>query len=140
MYEPTKGGALLAMKKSEITMLLGFFYACSCPTNGHIARDLKYEDMPSKYVWNNDKRCWTLRKGQTDQIGRLVVIHPNCGESFYLRLLLKHVRGPRSFSELRKVDGVVHDSFRDACIALDLCDSDKQWEACLNEAVQISHP
>ena len=140
MYEPTKGGALLAMKRSEITMLLGFFYACSCPTNGHIARKLKYEDMPSKYVWNNDKRCWTLRKGQTDQIGRLVVIHPNCGESFYLRLLLKHVRGPRSFSELRKVDGVVHDSFRDACIALDLCDSDKQWEACLNEAVQISHP
>ena len=36
--------------------------------------------------------------------------------------------------------GVLHDTFRDACIALDLCDSDKQWEECLTEAVQISHP
>ena len=96
--------------------------------------------MPSKYVWNKPQKCWTLRKGGTEQIGRLVVIHPNCGKTFYLRLLLKHVRGPRSFGEMRKVDGIVHDTFRDACIALDLCDNDKQWEACLTEAVQISHP
>ena len=40
MYEPTEGGALSAMAKSQITMLLAFFYACSCPTNGHIARQL----------------------------------------------------------------------------------------------------
>ena len=140
LYEPTKGGALLAMEKSQITMLLAFFYACSCPTSGHIARQLKYEEMPSKYVWNNKKRSWTLRKGETEQIGRMVVIHPNCKETFYLRLLLKHIRGPRLFGELRKVNGIVLDSFRDACIALNLCDSDKQWEACLSEAVQISHP
>ena len=126
LYEPTKGGALLAMEKSQITMLLAFFYACSCPTSGHIARQLKYEEMPSKYVWNNKKRSWTLRKGETEQIGRMVVIHPNCKETFYLRLLLKHIRGPRLFGELRKVNGIVLDSFRDACIALDLCDSDKQ--------------
>ena len=139
MYEPTEGGALAAMARSEITMLLAFFYACNCPTNGHIAKKLKYEEMPSKYVWNSEKRIWTLRQRGVEQIGRLVNIHPNNKETFYLRLLLKHVRGPRSFGDLRKVDGIIHDSFRDACIALNLCDSDKQWDACMHEAVEISH-
>ena len=37
------------------------------------------------------------------------------------------------------MDGIIHDSFRDACIALNLCNSDKQWDACMHEAVEILH-
>jgi hypothetical protein len=40
-----------------------------------------------------------------------------------------------SFEVLRTINGVVHDTFKLACIALGLYDSDDEWNACLEEAV-----
>jgi len=44
-------------------------------------------------------------------------VHPSAGERFFLRLLLIAVPGPTSFEDLRTHDGIVHPTFRDACIA-----------------------
>jgi hypothetical protein len=49
--------------------------------------------------------------------------------------LLTKVKGAISFEALRTVNGVVHDTFKSACIALGLYDLDDEWNACLEEAV-----
>ncbi len=46
-----------------------------------------------------------------------------------------NVKGAVSFEVLRTINGVVHDTFKLACIALGLYDSDDEWNACLGETV-----
>jgi len=53
----------------------------------------------------------------------------------FLRTLLTKVKGAVSFEVLRTINGVVHDTFKSACIALGLYDSDDEWNACLGEVV-----
>ena len=48
--------------------------------------------------------------------------------------------GAVSFQDLRTVNGVVHETFKDACIALRLCEDDNQWRDCLDEAKQYARP
>jgi hypothetical protein len=45
------------------------------------------------------------------------------------------VKGAVFFKALCTINGVVHDTFKSACITLGLYDSDDQWNACLEEAV-----
>jgi len=52
-----------------------------------------------------------------------------------LRTLLTKVKGAGSFEALRIVNGVVHDTFKSACIAFGLYDSDDEWNVCLEEAI-----
>ncbi len=52
-----------------------------------------------------------------------------------MRTLLTKVKGVVSFEALRTINGVVHDTFKLACIALGLYDSDDEWDACLEEAI-----
>jgi hypothetical protein len=49
--------------------------------------------------------------------------------------LLTKVKGAISFQALRTINIVVHDTFKLACIALGLYDSDDEWNACLEEAI-----
>jgi len=49
--------------------------------------------------------------------------------------LLTKVKGAVSFEVLHTINSVVHDTFKSACIALGLYDSDDEWNACLGEAV-----
>ena len=53
-----------------------------------------------------------------------------------MRILLFHVKGPRSFKSLRTVDNTVHDTFKDACKALHLLSDNKYIEDTLNEAIE----
>ena len=61
-------------------------------------------------------------------------VGPSSGERFYLRLLLTIVKGSVSFEDLRTWNGVVHPTFKSACIARGLLDSDEQWDRSLAEA------
>jgi len=62
---------------------------------------------------------------KTDTIGRMYTIHPNNPEYFYLRILLHNVRGPTSFKNLKSVDGIEYDKYREACQKLGLLKDDK---------------
>ncbi len=138
-YEPTRQGARDALANNKVTPLMGYFLANQNPFHGKLARQTKYEDFPSKFVWKDDTKVWQPRQwGYT--IGRMVSIHPNCNETFYLRMLLKHVAGATSFNHLKTVEGVSYHTFREACIALNLCQDDSHWIDCLTEATAITVP
>ncbi|GFQ70761.1 uncharacterized protein TNCT_708801 [Trichonephila clavata] len=132
------------------TTLTAFFTLCQ---EDAFARTLLYSEVPSYCTWNETKKVFEqCRRGQPvdgqpgifreNTIGRLHTVHPNQNECFYeyLRMLLVNVPGSRSFHELKIVDGVTHATFRNACQALNLLESDQQWDICINDACNTAHP
>jgi hypothetical protein len=91
-------------------------------------------DFPSVFTWTNGTKKWTIRH-RGCCVGRLYFVSPSAGERYFLCTLLTKVKGVISFEVLRTFNGVVHDTFKSACIALGLYDSDDEWNACLEEAV-----
>ena len=55
-------------------------------------------------------------------------------------MLLVNVPGPRSFQQLKIVDGVTHATFRSACHALNLLENDQQWDICIIDACNTAYP
>ncbi|XP_071693070.1 uncharacterized protein [Rutidosis leptorrhynchoides] len=49
-------------------------------------------------------------------------------------MLLNVVKGPRSFEELRTLDGTVHNTFKDTFFAYGLINDDKEWAEAITEA------
>jgi hypothetical protein len=57
------------------------------------AANVLYQEMSDAHVWNPKQYKWTVRKRGGPAIGRLVFVHPNAGERYFLCLLLTVVRG-----------------------------------------------
>lgn len=94
-----------------------------------------YSEIPKYFTWNPSSKTFQRRKQgervdgypnvrKADAIGRIYTIHPNNAECFYLRLLLVNVRGPRSFDDLKTVDGQLCATYREACQRLHLLEDD----------------
>ena len=116
------------------TTLTGYFKANAKHPE---ARNLLYQDFPSKFVWDPKKRVWNKRK-KDPAIGRMYYAHPSAGERFYLRTLLSAVKGATSFDDLKTVDGNQLPSFHAACLAWGLLEDDNEWRQCLQEAAQMA--
>ncbi|GLT90737.1 hypothetical protein SLE2022_086550 [Rubroshorea leprosula] len=71
-------------------------------------------------------------RGRT--IGRITYAHPTSGERYYLRILLNVVRGPRTYEQLKNVNGTQHTTFKQACYAFGLISDDKEWNDAIDEA------
>ncbi|XP_022014851.1 uncharacterized protein LOC110914362 [Helianthus annuus] len=100
-----------------------------------LARTLTYIEFPTKFVWKKDERIWDKRIiGKT--IGRIHCVNPSMGEAYFLRILLNKVVGPKSFEDIRTVNGQVFPTFRDACYARGLLDDDKEYIEAIKEAYQ----
>ncbi|KAK9070123.1 hypothetical protein SSX86_010523 [Deinandra increscens subsp. villosa] len=98
-------------------------------------RHLRYVDYLSEYRWEQTGHAWLRRSTRmTPSIGRLIYIHPTCGEPFYMRMLLGHQRGCTSFESIRTVSGTVMPTYRAACDALGLLGNDLEWDSALSEA------
>ncbi|XP_076916735.1 uncharacterized protein LOC143576556 [Bidens hawaiensis] len=99
------------------------------------ARKLTYVEFPTEFVWHLNTRCWEPRKSGFS-IGRIHAVSPAAGEAYFLRILLNRVKGPKSFEEIRTVNGRVQPSFRDACYALGLLEDDQEYIEAIEEARQ----
>jgi len=99
-----------------------------------LVREVTYMDFPFVFTWTNGTKKWTIRQ-RGCCVGCLYFVSPCVGECYFLRTLLTKVKGVVSFKALRTINGVVHDTFKSACITLGLYDSDDEWNACLEEAV-----
>ena len=58
-------------------------------------------------------------------------------ETYSLRILLNHVRGPTCFQDLKTVDGNVTDTFQEACQKLGLLEDDSEIELAMREACSV---
>ncbi len=99
-----------------------------------LAKKVTYMDFPFVFTWTNGTKKWTIRQRRC-YVGRLYFVSPSVGECYFLCTLLMKVKGVVSFEVLCTVNGVVHDTFKSACIVLGLYDSDDEWNACLEEAI-----
>ncbi len=60
--------------------------------------------------------------------------HPTSDERYYLRMLLNCVKGATSYEHLWTLDGIEHDTFKNACIAMGLLEDNNEWHQALEEA------
>ncbi|KAM0041949.1 putative DNA helicase Pif1, helitron helicase-like domain-containing protein [Helianthus debilis subsp. tardiflorus] len=98
-------------------------------------RHLRYIDYLMEYRWDPSGKCWMRRaSNKTPAIGRLIYIHPSSGEMFFLRMLLGHQRGCRSYACMRTVHGELCPTFRSACEKLGLLGDDREWSYTFDEA------
>ena len=118
------------------TKLVQFFASNSQPTG-----DTKYlySEFPEHFVWHDKSKEWKPRtKGIA--IGRIAYAAPSEGERYYLRILLAHVRGPTSFTDLLTVNGEICASFQEAVIKRGIIETDSIADLCFLENVNVQMP
>ncbi|XP_072758697.1 uncharacterized protein [Anoplolepis gracilipes] len=99
-----------------------------------------YTDIPYHYAYEKKITKWKPRKkGGEKIISRLYTVSIKDNERFYLRLLL-HVTGTKCFEDLRTVNGVIYEIFKDAAIAKNLIEADDLWSKTLEEATESKMP
>uniref|UniRef100_A0A8D8QFU6 Helitron helicase-like domain-containing protein n=1 Tax=Cacopsylla melanoneura TaxID=428564 RepID=A0A8D8QFU6_9HEMI len=144
----TVQNAIQRVDQPPSTTLTSFFDLCE---TDEFAQTLLYSEVPRYYTWVQSSKKWQRRKQghpvpghpgvfSTDTIGRIYTVHPNNDECFYLRLLLVNVHGPKSFQDIRTVNGETYVTYRDACQRLELLENDSHWEHTLGDAVLSSSP
>lgn len=90
------------------------------------ARKLTYNQFPLKFVWKAKYHEWAPRQlGRS--IGRVYFAPFGSGEKLYLRTLLNYIKGPTSYDDIKIVDNVKYNSFKEACFAMGLLDDDKEF-------------
>ncbi|GKD57716.1 hypothetical protein Tco_1291103, partial [Tanacetum coccineum] len=97
------------------------------------AKELKYTEFLTKYVWNAPKRIWMLRK-QGRSIGRIHSVPISTGDAYYCRMLLNSAKGCRTHDEIKKVNGVVYPTYKEACYASGLLEYDKEYVDSIKDA------
>lgn len=121
------------------TKLTEFFAMCNTNSEGGaLARTLLYSAMPEKFVWDETKH-WHIRQSG-HPIGRIYAVAPNQGERYFLKLLLLNHVGPRSYEDLRTVDGLLCATFQEAAALRGFLQDDSEWDRCLTENVVDRNP
>ena len=69
-----------------------------------------------------------------------MIADPAEGERYFLRVLLNHVPGSTSFEDLKTVNGVLCDTFREAAEKKGLIEADNTLDECLTESEQFAMP
>ncbi|XP_070039472.1 uncharacterized protein [Nicotiana tomentosiformis] len=90
--------------------------------------------IPSKVCVETKPKKMEKRRTSAFSIGRIFFVPPGSGKQYYLRLLLNVIKGPKSYEDLKKINGCDHETFRDACYTLGLLDNDKEYVDAIMEA------
>ena len=139
-YKPGELPEALAAQRDST--LMAFFILC---TQDDFAKTLLYNEVPKFYTWDKSGRRWHRAKQgrrlerpagiiKRNVMVRVYTVHPSQQECFFVRMLLHEVRGPTSFVALRTFEGRVYHTFREACHARGLLESDEHWNSALEEA------
>ena len=133
-----EGLASKALEEVKDTTLMAFF---KLNKDDPDARKFKYQDIPKYYTWIENK--WKKRKiqpGNGDMprtIGRINNVSPVQGERFYLRLLLNHITGVKSFEDLKMYEDIKYSTYKETCMAMGLLEDDSEWRYSLGEILLV---
>jgi PIF1-like helicase len=144
IFDPSVNAQHIVECRENIdTPLMAFFKTNQNSSSiGELARTLTYQEFPNHFVIKSDgsnpqSKIWTRRQHNSFAIGRMFYVGPTAGERFYLRTLLMVIRGPKSFDDLKTVNGETCESFQEACLRRGLLDDDGEWEICLRDASEV---
>ena len=96
---------------------MAYFNLCRISS---FARTLTYNQIPEYIVLQKKAPIRWTRRQKGKMISRLGIVSPRAEELFHMRLLLTRVKGPRSFQDLRTINGILHGTFKIAADALGL--------------------
>lgn len=68
-----------------------------------------------------------MRKKKGFSIGRIIYVNPSMAEKCYLRVLLNTVPIAMCYEDIKRVNGVCYELFKDACDALGELDNEKNY-------------
>eukprot|EP00794_Sanderia_malayensis_P002293 gene2293-biopygen2036 len=128
-----------AAQRNNDSMLMAYFSLNQREQNSH---QYLYQDIPEHYTFNKSTKQWQQRKRRAAKcvIGRIYNVLPSDAERFALRLILLHRKGATSFEDIRTVDGVTHNTFKNAARAMALLEDDAEHRRCLRDAVVLHMP
>ncbi|THH15669.1 hypothetical protein EW146_g4843 [Bondarzewia mesenterica] len=133
-FDPNEDPQVVQQRAAEEhTKLTAFFAANTDDSRSVTARQYTYQEFPQHFIWKKEDFSWQKRQ-EGFALGRMYYVPPSCNELFYLRTLLTVAKGPKSYEDLRTVKGVLHSTFREACIERGLLQDDGEWRLCLQEA------
>ena len=117
----------------ERSMLTAYFEKNN--TSEH-ARGILYRGFPEYYKWDSQGKSWIRRtqKNHLRQIRRVVCANPAKVEHYYLWILLNHVAGATSFTDLRTVSGELLPTFHEAVERRGLIEADNTLHEGLAKA------
>jgi len=99
------------------------------------ANQYLYNDIPKHYVFHAKETQWKRRqRGGEKVIGRMYAVSMHDVERYFMRLLLLHIRGAKSFEDLRTVNGTVFATFKEAAKDMGLLATDEVWDVTMREA------
>ncbi|XP_074300384.1 uncharacterized protein LOC141631642 [Silene latifolia] len=96
-----------------------------------------YSQFTEHYRWDKTERTWFKRRNKLLVIARLVFVSPSEGERYFLRLLLNHVKSPKSFEDLKTVNGHCCSTYPEAALELRLIEEDNMVDLCPTEACNV---
>ena len=137
------GKAEKALENSKSTTLMAYFELNQEDEDAH---SIKYQDIPEYYTWDDRQHTWNKRKRQPVDgevprtIGRISNVLPIQGERFYLRLLLNHITGARSFSDMKILNGRTYETYKEVCLEMGLLEDDSEWVTSMTEVSQYGSP
>ncbi|XP_021964240.1 uncharacterized protein LOC110859586 [Folsomia candida] len=138
-FNPDNIAAACQKNEEGLTTLTGWFHL-----NGITSAENQclYADTPKHFVWDKQARKWKARqRGGEKTIGRMYSVSiASDPERYYLRLLLLHIKGATSFEDLRTIDGIICETFREAAERMGLLANDATWDNTLADAVLSSMP
>ena len=143
-FQPEEASSI-AKKPPPKTKLMAYF---DLNKQSDEAIDILYPDICQFYTWEGNR--WKRRKNKisklnkegpaySDVIGRIPVVglNGNQTELYYLRMMLYHKAGAKSFTDLRTINGEVQPSFQAACLKMGLLDDDTENDRTMEEAASI---
>ncbi|XP_076037284.1 uncharacterized protein LOC143022799 [Oratosquilla oratoria] len=112
------------------TQLTSFFKLCQ---KNEFTASLLYHEIPNFFIYDKLAAKWIERKTKTAALGRVRAVTTKTVELFYLRMLLSHKRGPTSYKDLRRVEGVEYETYREAVKAMGLLNDEEMWKKTIME-------
>ena len=134
----TEGNELQAVANLKDSMLEAFFELNKTFQSEEGPR--LYCDIPISHTFNKRTGEWKLRKRSHPVIARIYTVSPRQQEKFALRLLLMHKPGPKSFEDLRTINGLVYETFAVAAKVYGLIIDDTIWNSTLEELCRVAMP
>ncbi|XP_076067683.1 uncharacterized protein LOC143040473 [Oratosquilla oratoria] len=131
-FKEDENAASLQRKTAKDTQLTTFFKLCK---ENEFAATLHYHEIPNHFLYDKANSKWLERKTRTAALGRIRAVTNKTVELFYLRMLLTHIKGPSSYEDLRTVDGVTHDTYREAVKAMGLLNDEETWLKTIMEII-----